>query len=147
MFSIAGVGQKNFNPVDFQKSKWLQGSWKGMSAKEPFYEAWRLVNDSTLANLAIEIKCNDTLIKESGALMLRNRKITLGQQPVMWETSRFNANELVLKNDTLRFSNVITWLHTKDDHWFTILEHPKSTVYYDMTRDASLDRKVDAWLL
>ncbi len=138
--------QKEFTPSEFKLLKWLQGAWKGTTGKEPFYEAWRLANDSTLVNFSIQIRNGDTLVKEADALALRNGKILLGQKPAQWQANRLQQNEIVLKNDTLRFSNTIIWLHTRDDRWFTILEHPKSTVYYDMTKDAALDRKVEGWL-
>ena len=143
------MAQKTFPSEEFKSLKWLAGSWKGIAVNVgnvPFYEAWRWVNDSTLANLAIEIKNGDTAISESNALHLRNGFIRLGKKPSDWVASRLFPNELVLRNDSLPYSNTIIWLHTKDDHWFTILEHPKSSVYYDMTRDLPLDRKVDAWL-
>ena len=136
-----------FSAQDMQKLQWLEGSWKGVAGDKPFYEAWRVVNDSVLVNFAITINGKDTLVKESGVLRLRQGHILSGQAPTLWRATRLMPNELVLRNDTLRFSNTIIWLHTKDDHWFTILEHPKSTVYYDMTRDPVLDKKVDAWLL
>ena len=139
--------QKKFTSQEFASLKWLQGSWKGMAGDKPFYEAWRWVNDSVLVNFVIEIKNNDTLITESGALLLKNGLITLGQKPSQWQATRLMPNEIVLKNDSLPYSNTIVWLHTTDDHWFTILEHPKSTVYYDMRKDAALDRKVSEWLV
>jgi hypothetical protein len=133
-------------PQSLGQAGWLQGSWKGMTKTGPFYEAWRVINDSTLLNLAIEIKGGDTLIKESATLSLRQGSIWLGGEPARWKASRVVAGEIVLRNDTLRFSNTIIWMHTPEDHWITILEHPHSTVFYDMSRDAALDRKVEAWI-
>ena len=129
-----------------QKLKWLQGAWKGSAGAEPFYEGWRFYNDSILVNFAIEIKGRDTVIKESSALVLRNGQLTLGQKPAQWAATPLTANELVLRHDTLKYSNTIIWLHTKEDHWFTILEHPRSTVYYDMSRDPVLDEKLEMWI-
>lgn len=145
IFSLTSTGQTANTGNDFQKLKWLQGSWKGSANNQPFYEGWRLFNDSTLVNFSIEIKDKDTVIKESSALLFRNKKIVLGQE-TQWQATRITENEIVLKNDTPRFSNTIIWLHTGSDHWLTILEHPKSTVYYDMVRDADLDRKLEQWI-
>ncbi|MBD0350532.1 MAG: hypothetical protein ICV65_05180, partial [Flavisolibacter sp.] len=55
-------------------------------------------------------------------------------------------NEMVFENDTLHFSNRIIWLHTADDHWFTILQHPGSTVDYDMIRVLQLEAAVDRYI-
>ena len=128
------------------KMKWLQGSWVGMAGNAPFNEGWRFLNDSTLVNFAIEINGTDTLIRESGVLMMRNKEITLRNGKVQWKGTRLTGNELVLKNDSLPYSNTIIWLCTRDDHWFTILEHPKSTVYYDIVRDPLLDQKLETYL-
>ena len=146
LFASLKASGQSFSTTDIQKLKWLEGSWKGMANDKPFYEAWRFFNDSVLVNFAIEIQNGDTIIKESSALILSGGQVSLGQPPTQWKASRITQNEIVLKNDTLKFSNVIIWLHTKEDHWFTVLEHPRSTVYYDMVRDAALNRKVDAWL-
>jgi hypothetical protein len=146
LIGLTSLSQQKFTSSQFKAVNWLQGSWKGMAGKEPFYEAWRLANDSTFVNLAIEIKNGDTLLKEAGALVFRDGKIFLGQKATQWTARRMHPNEIVLQNDTLRFSNTIIWLRTNDDQWLTILEHPGSTVYYDMTKDAILDRKVEAWI-
>lgn len=150
LFALVSVltssGQRNFTSAEFASLKWLEGSWKGTTGKEPFYEAWRLVNDSVLVNFAIEIKGTDTLVSESNGLLLRGGRLVLGKGPVQWTATRLLSNEIVLKNDSAAYSNTILWLHTRDDHWFTILEHPKSTAYYDMTRDAALDKKVEEWI-
>jgi hypothetical protein len=137
--------QSQFKASDFQKLKWLEGCWKGTAAGKPFYEGWRFVNDSMAVNFSIEIKDGDTLIEESSPLVLSNGLISLGSGAVQWKASRLMPNEIVLNNDTLKYSNTILWLHTKEDHWFTILQHPRSTVYYDMTRDEALDKKLSAW--
>jgi hypothetical protein len=138
--------QQEFTAFQFGRLSWLEGSWKGNTQKAPFYEAWRRVDDSTFLNLSIEIRNGDTSITESSTLRLRGGAIQLGEKPTLWTASRLVANELVLRNDTLRFSNTIIWMHSPEDHWITILEHPKATVLYDMTRDAALDRKVTAWI-
>ncbi|RYZ00733.1 MAG: hypothetical protein EOO11_00480 [Chitinophagaceae bacterium] len=140
------MAQERADAAAFRQMSWLEGTWKGLANKKPFYEAWRFANDSTIVNLSIEITGTDTLVKESGALRLRGGHIYLGEAPTQWTASRLRAGELVLRNDSLRFSNTIIWLHSPEDHWLTILEHPRSTVFYDMTRDAALDRKVTDWI-
>ncbi|HUR10909.1 MAG TPA: hypothetical protein VM012_06045 [Flavitalea sp.] len=125
------------------KIKWLVGSWKGVSNNIPFYEAWRGVNDSTLVNFSIEIKNRDTIVRMADHLIFRNNTFFLGKLPNQWKGLRLTDTEIVLANDSLKFSNRIIWLHTKDDHWFTILEHPARTVYYDLTRIPELEKHVD----
>ena len=125
------------------KMEWLVGSWKGISNNVPFYEGWRKLNDSTLVNFAIEVKGKDTAVRVADQLAVRGQDFFLGKLPNFWLGARLTDNQIVLRNDSLKFSNRIIWLHTKDDHWFTILEHPLRTVYYDLTRVAAFDFHVD----
>jgi hypothetical protein len=144
--TVRAAGQGRFTNTDFSRLSWLEGSWKGIAQNAAFYEAWRRVNDSTFLNLGIEIANADTTISESTTLRLRGGSIFLGDKGMVWTASRLVANELVLRNDTARSSNTIIWMHGPADHWITVIEHPKTAVFYDMTRDAALDRKVDAWI-
>jgi hypothetical protein len=137
--------QSRFNSADLRKMKWLEGTWKGIANGEPFYEAWKFVNDSVMVNFGIDVKNGDTLIEESAPMILSRGEIWMGQT-IRWKASRLVGNEIVLKNDTAKFSNTIIWMHTSDDHWFTILEHPGSTSYYDMIRDQALDKKLEVWI-
>ncbi|GAA4329098.1 hypothetical protein [Flaviaesturariibacter amylovorans] len=146
LHSLCAGAQERVDAASLQQMSWLVGSWKGTANKKPFYEAWRFANDSTMVNFSIEVTGTDTLVKESGALRVRGGLLYLGAAPTQWTATRLRAGELVLRNDSLRFSNTIIWLHSPEDHWLTILEHPKSTVFYDMTRDATLDRKVTDWI-
>lgn len=134
------------NKNEIQNMHWLVGSWQGMHKDKPFYEAWRKASDNVLVNFSIEIKGNDTLVKEEGAIVIKNDKVLLGKAPTQWILKRSMNNELVFENDSLKFSNRIIWLHTKNDHWFTILQHPKSTVYFDMVKVPALDVIVDRFI-
>ncbi|MGZ5190074.1 MAG: hypothetical protein ACXWCZ_03585 [Flavisolibacter sp.] len=144
-FSISGQNNPS-DTNDLHPLKWLQGSWKGMSNDKPFYEAWRFFNDSVLVNFEITVNNGDTVIRESNAIILKHNLKYYGNQTIQWKITRITANELVLKNDSLPYSNTIIWLHTKDDHWFAILENPASTIYYDLVKDPVIDRKVDEWI-
>jgi hypothetical protein len=128
---------------ELSKMEWLVGSWKGMSNNVPFYEGWRKLNDSTMINFGIEVKGKDTIVKAADQLAIRGQDFFLGKLPNFWLGARLTDNEIVLRNDSLKYSNRIIWLHTKEDHWFTILEHPVRTVYYDLTRVAAFDPHVD----
>ena len=147
VFAITVFAQKHQTDTkDKHPLKWLEGSWKGMSNDKPFYEAWRFFNDSVIVNFEITINNGDTLIKETNAIILRHNEKYYGNKTVQWKISRITANELVLKNDSLPYSNTIIWLHTKEDHWLAILENPASTIFYDLVKDPAIDRKVEEWI-
>ena len=142
-FSNFLIGQQQPVKPQLSKMEWLVGSWKGISNNVPFYEGWRKLNDSTMINFGIDVKGKDTIVKAADQLAVRGQDFFLGKLPNFWLGARLTDNQIVLKNDSLKFSNRIIWLHTKDDHWFTILEHPVRTVYYDLTRVAALEPHVD----
>ncbi len=97
-------------------------------------------------NFSIEIKGTDTTVKEETAIFINKNETSLGKLPTIWKLKRLTPNEMMFENDTLKYSNRIIWLHTLDDHWFTILQNPKSTVYYDMVRILVLEAVVDRFI-
>ena len=130
-------------PNVISKMEWLVGSWKGHDNNKPFYEAWRKTNDGTLENFSIDISNSDTVIKEQTTIIGNDTSAILSKR---WLLKRLTGNEIMFENDTMSFSNRIIWLHTKEDHWFTILQHPKSTAYYDMIKIPELDILVDKFI-
>ncbi len=125
-------GQPNRDSA-INRMNWLIGSWKGMHNGKPFYEVWRQTKN-LLVNFAIEINGTDTTVKEETAIFIDTNQITLGKLPTQWKLKRLTPSEMMFENDTLKYSNRIIWFHTSDVHWFTILQNPKSTVYYDMVK-------------
>ena len=143
LMAVSAHAQQQPTKPQLSKMEWLVGSWKGISNNVPFYEGWRKLNDSTLINFGIEVKGKDTIVKAADQLAVRGQDFFLGKLPNFWLGARLTDNQIVLRNDSLRYSNRIIWLHTKEDHWFTILEHPARTVYYDLTRVTAFDPHVD----
>jgi hypothetical protein len=138
---LAGTSQ------DFQKMKWLIGGWEGKtSSGSPFYESWKLFNDSVLVNFNIEIRNTDTIVKESGAIFIHKGKICMGSPDRYWNLSRLTNNEMVFQNDSINYSNTIIWVHSPDDRWFAILQNPGSTIVYDLHRSAAIERKTDEFI-
>ena len=153
IFCIAGLlictvsfGQPN-QDSSVNRMKWLIGSWKGMHNGKPFYEAWRQADKNILVNFSIEIKGTDTIVKEETAIFINNNETTLGKLPTQWKLKRLTSNEMMFENDSLKYSNRIIWLHTSDDHWFTILQNPRSTVYYDMVKMPQLEAVVNRFIV
>ena len=146
MMIISCYSQNQVSVKDFKKMKWLIGSWKGSVAQDFFYEAWRPFNDSVLVNFKIEIKNGDTSIRESGALYFKDKELLYGNRTVSWKLVRLTDNEIVLKNDSLPYSNTIIWVYNGNNHWLAILENPDSTVYYDLEKIPWLDKKIDEFI-
>src|SRR5262245_56388004 len=138
-FQLRSFGQLPSDAI--KKASWLVGSWKGINNGAPFYETWRLQDDS-LVNYTIELKNNDTIPTRQTSLRYNGEKIVFGKKGD-WQLKRLTGNEIVLENDTSKYSNRIIYLHLENDHWFTILEHPGSTIYFDMEKMDALDSVID----
>lgn len=146
LLGIVSTVNAQYGLSDIPKLLWLEGSWKGMHQGKPFYEAWRKANDSTLHNFSIEIKGTDTLVKEAGRIVLKGSDIWFSDGTAAWKLRRLNAAEMVFENDTLRYSNRIIWFRTSDDHWLTLLQHPRATQHYDIVRIPELEAVVNRFL-
>ena len=118
-------------PVD--KMQWLIGSWQGTYNSKPFYEAWRKLNDSALINFTIEIKDGDTIVKENGVIRKEGTEMVY-KGSATWRLLSFTDTSMLFGNDTLRYANRISWTHTKDDHWLTVIKNPTNTITYDIVR-------------
>jgi hypothetical protein len=130
----------------FKNLRWLEGSWKGDYNGQPFYEGWRLVNNE-LVNFEIKIHGGDTIVSRQNQIKMIDGVLHLGKGPVYWKLKRLTSNEMMFENDTAKYSNRIIWLHLKNDHWFTILQNPKTTAYYDMVRVPELEAHIDKYLM
>ena len=93
----------------------------------PFYEAWVSVNDSLMVNLSIEIKNNDTVVKEHGFIRIKNGGIIHGSTNATWVLTKLNDAEMVFENDTLKFANKIIWSHSVNGHWLILNGWPGLT--------------------
>ena len=146
-FNYCGNTQQRTPKEDFNKMKWLIGSWKGVANNRPFYEAWRRVNDSVYVNFSIEIKNGDTVVSEGSPIYRELGSVYLGQSPARWKLTRLTDDEMVFENDTLKFSNKIIWHHTLIDHWYTELVNPDNRIAkYDIIRMPELDAVVDRFI-
>ena len=52
--AITFSGNAQNKTHSLQKAEWLVGSWQGTYNGQPFYEAWRKLNDATMLNFTIE---------------------------------------------------------------------------------------------
>lgn len=139
--TTAGISERNKIRSDFFRINLLQGTWKGYHNGQPFYESWKFVNDSLLANYEIIIGKNDTAIKEGSHFRIINNEIILGDpHKTFWKADSISSRYIRVRNDTLKSSKIIIWKHSDNDHWLTL--NLNGTIRYDMTRLPSLDSAV-----
>jgi hypothetical protein len=145
-FALSSQAQKSKQSSPIGKIEWLIGSWQGTYQGKPFYEAWRKFNDSTLVNFTIEISNNDTIVKEDAAIRYDGKTVIYGSKTAQWKLTDLSETSMTFANDTLKFANKITWSHSKDDHWLTVIKNPTNTINYDLIRVKWLERYVDAYI-
>lgn len=152
LFITGCLAQKGNNTEDkkvnlsIKQVEWLQGNWKGTYNNAPFYEAWRKATDSIMVNFRIEIKGNDTIVKENGAIRLMKGHEGYASKNASWELESLSDDMIVLKNDTLKYSNKIIWSHSPNDHWLTELHGPSGIINYDLERVPWLDEVVNRFM-
>lgn len=144
-FSYVSCAQKT-KYRSLKQIQWLSGNWKGMYNGAPFYEAWVSVNDSLMVNLSIEIKNNDTVVKEHGFIRIKNGAIIHGGTNATWELTKLSDKEMVFENDTLKFATKIIWSHAANDHWLAEIHNPRGVINYDLERVAWLDKAVNRFI-
>ena len=125
---------------------WLEGNWKGTYNNAPFYEAWRKATDSVMVNFTIEIKGNDTIVKENGAIRLMKLNRDFIGRDASWKLESLSGDKIVLKNDTLKYANRIIWSHSPNDHWLTEIHNPKGVIHYDLERVPWLEEVVNRFI-
>lgn len=146
VFSLNACAQKATSSNPVSKMGWIVGSWQGTYKDKPFYESWKKKNDSVLVNLTIEVTKTDTVIKENGVMMAGGKGTVYLGSTAQWKLTAVTDTSIVLSNDTLKYANKITWWHSKDDHWLTVIENPKDVIKYDLVRVAWLDKYVDNFM-
>ncbi len=145
VLSLTANGQQG-NYKSLKQIKWLAGNWKGVYNGAPFYEAWVSINDSLMVNLSIEIKNNDTVVKEHGFIQIKNGNIIHGSTNATWALTKLNDTEMVFENDTLKFANKIIWSHSANDHWLAEIHNPRGIINYDLERVAWLNKTVNRFI-
>ena len=88
----SAVTKKEFSQSDFQKLRWLEGTWRGSAGgKDGFYEGYRFINDTAIE---IEFFADSTLSKVNGKGMIKlsDKSIINGAGSTFWaatSVSRF----------------------------------------------------------
>lgn len=133
---------QNTDPINIVKAHWLQGTWKGMFNGKPFYETWRVKPDKSLICYSIDITNGDTTVRKNSEIKVQNGKIVYGD-PNVFPASRIMENEIVFEKKDNNGHSRIIWFLTKEQHWWVLLEFPKTTGYYDLVKVPGLDQAIE----
>ena len=136
---------------EITRMQWLVGSWQGTYKSQPFYEAWRMHNDSMLINFSIDVSATDTIVKESG--VIKYFDVTSGGREIKFKTAdgewplvSLTDSTIIFGNEKLKYANLIRWSHSNNDHWLTGIKNPGLDLNYDMKRIPWLDTFIDQYV-
>lgn len=121
-----------YRKSDLRKIKWIEGSWKGMHNNKPFYEIYRIINDSTLRITSYNWNGTDSTNTEHSYVYWNDGAYYLGEK-MNWKVVSINKKEIVMKRNN-KTSNDILWRQNDNNSWDAILETSKDTVHYLMKR-------------
>jgi hypothetical protein len=121
--------------TDFAGLAWLEGRWLGSGGGyDAFYEAYRLVNDSTLEQTTYP---DESFDEPDGVSTLELRD----GQAIKYRDGEAESMIARLAGDTIRFERVpprrggFTWIRIADDEWRAILDRPSGDpVVYTLRR-------------
>jgi len=128
----------HFAVADFQKLRWLAGSWRGsMPNGGSFHEHYRVVDDSTIAMRSF----SDSTFKQatdSSTIVLRDGVIASegggGSGSARWVATRLDSTGVHFAPDRGAGNN-FTFLRDSTDRWTATLNWPNGrNVVYRMRR-------------
>lgn len=65
--------------------------------------------------------------------------------PYVYKSARIRNNEMVFEINNPGLSRLI-WYHTRDDRWLGLLQFPKETGFYELTKVPELDKVIDRYI-
>ena len=135
--SQRGQPRTPFGTTDFAKLHWLEGTWRGSTpGREPFYERYHFVNDSTAE---ITYYSDSTLTHQTGEGRVY---LTVGRIYHTFGPGRWGATHIdsmgVFFIPQVNAHNTFAWRQSSPDSWTATLRtglsgHERVTVY-TMTR-------------
>jgi len=114
--SQRGQPKTPFATTDFEKLRWMEGTWKATAPSEPtHYERYKFANDSTIE---ITYYSDSTLSRESGTgrVYLSVGRIYHTFGPGRWGATTVDADG-VFFIPQVNANNTFAWAHTSPDTW------------------------------
>jgi hypothetical protein len=150
LFALAWLSCKQPEPVKHTSLKqlnWLVGEWVGDFNGEPFYESWRMVNDSLMLNFQLQVSPIDTSLQENGYIRIDENGLIHGNEKQTWKLDKLTDNEVVFVAPNLPYANRVSWKHSPKDHWIVNIDNPNGKVHYDLQRITWLAPIVEGYML
>jgi len=119
---VSAVTKKEFSQSDFQKLRWLEGTWRGSEGgKGAFYEGYRFIDDTIIE---IEFFTDSTLSKISGKGMVKlsDRSIINGAGSTFWAATSVDDRSIHFA-PMQNVSNYFSWEKESQDVWLARLKN------------------------
>lgn len=119
IYSIAcnQTGKTNYTQADFEKLRWLEGSWRGADAngKNPFYERYRFVGDSKIETDSFSDSTFSKVDNQSGTY-LENGSIYHRSGNNLWTVTRLDDSTIEFSPQE-KVANSFKWKKESADAW------------------------------
>jgi hypothetical protein len=112
-----------FTPTDVAKLKWIEGTWRGMDGDKPFFERYRIENDTTMI---VDSFTDETLskIESTGRFELRNGEFGQGEGDKRSAASRISLDSVQFVPAVPGKGNLFRFELQSDGTWNAILDWP-----------------------
>jgi hypothetical protein len=121
-----------YNKNDLKTLSWLAGNWKGMDGDKPFYEIYRVANDSTLEIISYEWNGKDSTKSSLTAISWKDGFYYLGDS-LNWKVTSIAADSIAMIPNYKAFNDIV-WKKTAENGWDAILDSRRGKKIYRMER-------------
>jgi hypothetical protein len=121
-----------YEKTDLKKIRWIEGNWKGMAGTTPFYEIYRIENDSLMRIISYNWNGKDSIGTSVTPLHWSNGSYYLGDS-LNWKVTDITDSSISMKPN-YKAGNDILWKKRNSNSWDAILTGKKSENRYLMER-------------
>jgi hypothetical protein len=117
---------------DLRKVQWIEGNWKGLYNGKPFYEHYKLTNDSTLTITSYEWNGKDSSNSSMSMVRWVKGSYYLGDS-LNWKTVVITDSSIVMIPN-YKAANEILWKKGDKTYWTAFLATKRGQTVYKMER-------------
>lgn len=115
-----------------KKLSWIEGNWKGMDGDKPFYELYRMVNDTTLEIFSYSWNGKDSSESSRSVVGRKNGTYYLGDSLNYKVVALTDSSIFMIPN--YKAFNSILWKRVDANKWEAILQAKRGRKVYIMER-------------
>ena len=137
--AVCNSCQSGMKPLEYHQAmknmQWLVGNWEAEANGKPFYETWRTVNDTLLANVNFTIENGDTIVGGKAEITVLDGQIFYANEAQLkWELADCSERTARFTNPDAPYSQTILFEHTQEDQWNAVLTTNGKDLTYLLTR-------------